>query len=95
MSNVRQMPGKQPSTNPTNGNGGGGNGGVINHRLGDLERRMELLEGKIDALSTICTQISTKLNGMATEAFVWKTFAGAIGVAVFTLIAHVMLRSMT
>ncbi len=54
MSEVTQIRPDRPETKPTNG--GGGNGGsVVNHRLGDLERRMGVIEEDLKQLTKLCT----------------------------------------
>ncbi len=81
----------QPRKQPTNGDNGNG-GSLVNFRLGELERRMGVMEDNLKTLTTLCTQINTRLDGMATGSFVWKAFGVSGGVAVLTLVAHVALR---
>ena len=75
--------------------GGNGDGGVFDHRLNDLERRVGRLEDKIDSIGTICTRIETKMDSLATTTFIWMIFAGTLGTIVVSFIGHIILRYFT
>ena len=78
-------------------NGNDGNGNLIRHRLGELERRMGVLEGKVDLLTTLCNEINTKINGFAEKSYVLRWFGITLLVTlsgcILTLIGHLLIRS--
>ncbi|MDE0717712.1 MAG: hypothetical protein OXH64_07230 [Rhodospirillaceae bacterium] len=91
--NVHHLPpGPQPPVQRGHGSNNGGNGGTTLYRLSELERRVGVLEDKVDNLTNICIEINTKLSGMATKHYVVWTCVIVLGTAISTLIAHVILR---
>ena len=82
-----EPPGGSPKRS---GNGNGG--GASNFRLSELERRVGVLESKIEKVNDLCIEIKTKLENVATSASVWKLFAGTLGISVLTFIGHIFLR---
>ena len=82
----RQLP-------PHGGNGDGG--GVTGFRLGELERRMGVIEGKVDDLTNTCTRIETKLNELASKSYVLWIFGGTAAVIILSILGHMLLRAFT
>lgn len=83
--------------NPRNLHGsgnGGGNGNLTRHRLKDLERRMETLEGKVDDLIGLCTRLDEKLNEVASKSYVLWILCGTIGALLATVIIHAVMRTL-
>ena len=70
----------------------GGNGSIVIHRLSELERRMGILETKVDNLSTTCTRIETKLNDIASKSYVLWIFGVTVAVLVLSLVGHAVVR---
>ena len=59
----------------TAGAGGeNGNGGLVGHRLNELERRVGALEGKVDVLATTCARIEARLDEVAAKSHVGQIF---------------------
>ena len=44
-------------------NGNGGNGNLTEYRLGQLEKKVETLESKVDGMAHQLTRIETKISG--------------------------------
>ena len=80
-----------PGDTHRRGSDSNGNG-VHGFRLNELERRVGTLEGKVDRINDLCVKIETKLDTLATTAFVWKIFAGTVVLAVATFLGHLMIR---
>ena len=76
-------------------NGNGGNGTLVRYRLGELERRMGVLEDKVDRLIVTCTEINGKLSDLASKSYVLQIFVVTAAVLVLTLVGHLLIRSMT
>ena len=76
---------------PTNGNGGG-NGGVLEHRVTEIERRLSVVESDLKQINNTCIEINTKLEDLATNSFVWKIFAGMLGLVLLSLVGHALIR---
>ena len=70
---------------PISRNGGGGNGGLIAHRLGGVEQRVAMLESKIDDIRITCAKISTKMEEVPSKSYVLRHTI-AIGVAVIMIL---------
>ena len=83
----------QPRGQPSNGNGGG-NGGLVNYRLSELERRMEKLEDVVSSINDICIQMNEKLDEKASKSYVLTIFALTGGVLILSFVGHVILRSL-
>ena len=66
---------------------------ISNHRLTQLEKRMDVVEGKMDQLVQICTRIETGMQTCATKESVWKVMALGVGMAVLTLVGHAAMRA--
>ena len=64
------------------------------HRLKDLERRMETLEGKVDDLIGLCTRLDEKLNEVASKSYVLWIFCGTVGTLLATVIIHAVMRTL-
>ena len=73
----------------SSGNGGNGRGGLINHRLNELERRVNRLEDSISKVRDLCIKIDST---MASKAFVLGAILSTIVLAFFTLFGHVVIR---
>ncbi len=86
---------EDPKSSPGASSGNGsGNGGLINHRLKELERRMDSVEGKIDNLNTTTTEIKTKLENLASKNFVSTTLVVTVILIILSLVGHIFLNSM-
>ena len=75
-------------------NDGDGNGGLVRHRLYDLERRMGVLESKVDDLAITCTRIETKLSDIASKSYVLWVFGVTTGILLVSLVGHALIRSL-
>ena len=75
-------------------NDGDGNGGLVRHRLNDLERRMGVLESKVDDLAITCTRIETKLSDIASKSYVLWVFGVTTGILLVSLVGHALIRSL-
>ncbi len=75
--------------------GGNGNGGLTRYRLNELERRMGVLEGKVDELVTRCARIEARLDEIASKSYVLWTFGGTAALLVLTLVGHLLIRTLT
>ena len=80
---LRSVETEDPPSAPGSG-GGGGNGGLTRHRLDELERRMNGVEGELRQLNTTCTRIETKMDEIASKSYVLKAF----GITVALLIGR-------
>ena len=54
---------------------------------------MDRIEGKVDQIHTICTEIKTELKSLATSSFVWRMFAAAGVLLLISLVGHLLIRS--
>lgn len=77
-------------TGSPNGTGGGGGGDMteLTRRVGDLEKRVDRVEGKIDLLSQDVAEIKGKLSQMPTTFQMLTWFVGvsiALTALVFTI----------
>ena len=79
------------------GDDGNGNGGLTRHRLDELERRMGVLEGKVDDLRNTCTRIETNLrnmtSNMASKSYVLWIFGGTTAAGILSIVGHLLIRS--
>ena len=80
-------------TPPRTGGIGGGNGSLVNHRLAALESRMDRLEGLVKEVNDICIEIRTKLDEKANKSYVLTIFALTGGIAILTLVGHLIIRN--
>ncbi len=67
------------------GSGGGGNGNLTEHRLTELERRINSIDGELKKVNDICIEIRTLI-----KTLMW---VGGGFVAVASIVIHVMLRA--
>ena len=79
-SNVRAL-----QTSPKRGGTNGGNGNLVGHRLAELERRMEKIEGAVGGINDLCIQMNAKLDEKASKSYVLTIFALTGGLAVLSL----------
>ncbi len=78
---------------PNNGNGGnGGDQTLADYRLRELERRMESLETTARSTNDTVIKIESKLSEVASKTFVVTIFAVTGGVALLTIVAHLLIR---
>ena len=70
-----------------------GNGDITQHRLGELERRMGIVESKVDGLIVTCTEINGKLSDIASKSYVLQVFGVTAAILVLTLVGHLVIRS--
>ena len=77
--------------NPPAGNGNGG--GITNHRLTELERRMGVLEQQTLDIAKGIERIETKLGETASKSLLWQVFAGTGVLAVLTFVGYLLMRS--
>ena len=77
---------RSKNINGENGNGLGA------YRLGELERRVANLEGKLDQINTACIRIEARLENTATSTRLWQMFAGTGVLCLLTLVSHVVMR---
>ena len=56
---------------------------------------MGVIEVKIDGLVTTCARIETKLDESAGKSDVWRLFAGTAIVLVISIVAHVLIGTLT
>ena len=80
-------------TLPSTGNNS--NGGLTNHRLSELERRMGVIEGKVDDLVKTCERIEEKLNQTASKSYVLWIFGGTASVGALTIVGHMFVRTLS
>ena len=77
------------------GSGGrNGNGGLTRYRIGELERRMGVLEGRVREIGDTCTRIETKLDDVAKKSYVLWIFGGTAAVLVLSLVGHAFIRGL-
>ena len=79
----------------SSGNGGNGHGGLINHRLKELERRVTRLENDISEIKTLCTEIKTGMSPLASKTYVLWVSVSMISLAFLTLFGHAVIRWLT
>ena len=92
-----RQPYLQPVEDPSRvagAGGGNGNGGLVGHRLSELERRVGALGGKVDELAAKCTRIEAKLDEVATKSDVWKIFGGTAVVLTLSIMGHLFIRTL-
>ena len=80
---------------PTTGGSNGGNGsgaGVVNHRLSDLERRVGILENKLDEVKEACVRIETKMDSLASKSYVLWFTVGIVLLALLSIFGHMLIR---
>lgn len=80
---------------PTTGGSNGGNGGgtkTVNHRLSDLERRVGILENKLDEVKEVCIRIETKMDSLASKSFVFWSTVGIVLAALLSIFGHMLIR---
>ena len=82
---------RPPTAGRSNGGNGGGSG-VVNHRLSDLERRIGILENKLDEVKKMCIRIETKMDSLASKSYIlWFTFSVVFSV-LLSIFGHMMIR---
>jgi len=91
-SSVTELGSKRTVHPPSSG--GNGNGVLTSHRLTELERRMGIVESKVDNLVNTCTRIETKLDTVASKSYVLWIFGGTSAVLVLTLVGHAVVRTL-
>ena len=92
-SNLRHIPSGEPPPQSMGGSDGGNGGGLVNHRLGDLERRMGKLEASVNSINETVIKIDTKMDSVANKAYMMKTFGVTGLIALLTLVAHIAIRA--
>ena len=86
---------RRPETRPQSANGNGnGDSRLANYRLGELERRMDTIEGKADDLISRAVKIEERLNEVATKSYVLWVVIIVAGGSFATLVGHLIVRSM-
>ncbi len=91
-SKVSLLDDRRKATGDTNGNGPTNGGGILAYRVGEIERRLDSLEAKVDSINSTVIEINTTLKSLATKTYVLTIFGVTGGVAVVTLIAHLLIR---
>ena len=94
MTNPTPIRSAAPAGAPATGSHGG-NGELTRHRLDEVERRMGVVERKVDELVTTCTRIETKLDEIASKSYVWRLFGGTAVVLLLSIVAHILIRTLT
>ena len=74
--------------------GGNGNGGLTRYRIGELERRMGVLEDRVHEIGNTCTRIETKLDEVAQKSYVLWIFGVTAAVLVLSIVGHVFIRGL-
>ena len=82
---------RPPTTGGSNGGNSGGNG-VVNHRLSDLERRVGILENKLDEVKEMCIRIETKIDSLASKSYVLWFTVGIVLLALLSIFGHMLIR---
>ena len=82
----------RPPTPGGSNEGNGGGGGVVNHRLTDLERRVGILENKLDEVKEMCIRIETKMDSLASKSYVLWFTVGIVLVALMSIFGHMLIR---
>ena len=93
MGDVVQHPSVEaPDTKPKNGPSG--RNGLTAYRLRELERRGGNLEGKVDALTGICTRIETGMKNYVpmeqVNTWIWRLMLVLVGLVVSVFI-HILI----
>ena len=98
MSAPTPLPSRVPESAPAPPSNGS-NGGLTGHRLNELERRMGVLEGKVDELRNTCTRIEANLqnmtSNMASKSYVLWIFGVTTAAGILTIVGHMLVRSMS
>ena len=68
---------------------------MMEHRLSELERRMDNLEGTVKSINDTVIEINTKLDGVASKSYVLTIFAVTGGVALLSILGHLLVRVMS
>lgn len=82
---------RPPTTGGSNGGNGGG-AGVVNHRLSDLERRVGILENKLDEVKETCVRIEAKMDSLASKSYVLWFTVGIVFLALLSIFGHMLIR---
>ena len=90
---LQSVPTAPPAASAHGFVGGDGNGGLTRYRLDELERRMGVLENKVDDLTKAGARIETKLNDMPGKSYVLWIFGGTAAVLILSLVGHAVIRS--
>ena len=72
---------------------GGGDGGVIAHRLSELERRTDRVELKVDSINDAVIEIKTKLKDLPSKSYVLWFCVCITALSTLTLLGHIGIRS--
>ena len=70
-------------------------GGAGNHRLSALDRRVGVLENKIDEVKEICIRIETKMDSLASKSYVSWFAVGIVLAALLAIFGHVLIRNLS
>ncbi len=55
---------------------------------------MTALEERLTTVGDIVIRIEERLGGVATKSLMWGVFAGTLGVALLTLLGHLLIRTL-
>ncbi|MDE0303196.1 MAG: hypothetical protein OXJ38_08375 [Gammaproteobacteria bacterium] len=72
---------------PLAANGNGGNGNLTEYRLGQLEKKVETLESKVDGISHQLIRIETKMGNAA-----WVV--GCVGIPILVALLSIAVSSL-
>ena len=65
---------------------------MVAYRLDELERRMGEWETDVKSIGKTVTEINTKMDSIATKAYVLTLFGITGGLAVLAFIGHLLIR---
>lgn len=65
---------------------------MVNHRLKDLERRVRILENKLDEVKEMCIRIETKMDSLASKSYVLWFTVGIAFLALLSIFGHMLIR---
>ena len=82
-------PPQDRSKPPGNGNG------VHGYRLDALEKRLEKLESNLGDINNRTIAIESKLDNVATKNYVLWIFVVTMGVSIFGLLGHLLIRNLS